>query len=59
MVWKRAVKMEYEKESLLAYDLVCSTNLEQKMGEESVLKKVERRVSLWDSKLVSMKQLVR
>lgn len=36
MVWKRAVKMEYEKESLLAYDLVCSTNLEQKMGEEWV-----------------------
>ena len=36
MVWKRVVKTEYEKESLLAFGLVCSTNSEQKMGEEWV-----------------------
>ena len=28
------MKTEYEKESLLAFELVCSTNWEHEMGEE-------------------------
>lgn len=34
MVWKKAVKTDYEKESLSAFELVWSKNWEQKMDEE-------------------------
>lgn len=35
MVWKKAVKTAYEKESLSAFEMVSSKNWEQKMDEES------------------------